>query len=105
MEYMNAVFTQQNDVPSSGRTPEQIDELIESLKSKPGQWAIYSEHSTRGAARQRVHSLKSSRTWVDLPLEWSTKRTDPGNVHAPVQVLVRWVGPVPKKSRRKESAS
>ena len=84
-----------DDTPDNstiGRTPAQIEALIEELRANPGKWAVYSEHVSRGAARQRVHSLKSSPSYTDYPLIWRTKRTEPGNVHAPVQVLVCWDG-------------
>lgn len=80
------------DNSTIGRTPAQIEELITELRNNPGKWAVYSEHVSRGAARQRVHSLKSSPSYSELPMLWRTRRTEPGNVHAPVQVLVCWSG-------------
>ncbi|WIC89807.1 hypothetical protein SEA_SAPO_36 [Gordonia phage Sapo] len=86
---MGATWTEKNPTPTA-RTPEEVSELLAELEANPGKWAVYSEHKTRGAARQRVHALKSSRVYEGKPLSWSTKRTEPGNTQAPVQVLVCW---------------
>ncbi|AOE44388.1 hypothetical protein SEA_GHOBES_37 [Gordonia phage Ghobes] len=87
---MEVTWTEKNPTPRA-RSAEEVSALLQELEAHPGEWAVYSEHKTRGAARQRVHALKSSRVYEGKPLEWSTKRTEPGNVLAPVQVLVRWV--------------
>lgn len=87
----NTTWADKPDTTTTGRNPAQIQQLLAELEANPGEWAVYSEHISRGAARQRVHSLKSSPSYAGKPLLWRTKRTEPGNVHAPVQVLVCWV--------------
>lgn len=67
-----------------------VEGLLAQLKDAPGKWAVYSKHKTRGAARQRVYSLRESASYKEYPLEWATAKEEPGVKDSPVQVLVRW---------------
>ena len=77
------------EVPAR-RTDEEINELVESLQSNPGRWAVFSSHKTRNAARQRLTTLRQSPTYRQFPLTWRTRRTIKGDTTAPVEVLVCW---------------
>lgn len=74
------------------RSAEELAALIEQLKSNPGEWFVYSDHVTRGSARQRVLSLKKSATFAEYPLSWRTMREVQGDPTSRVQVLVSWEG-------------
>lgn len=74
------------------RSPQELAALIEQLKAHPGEWFVYSDHVTRGSARQRVLSLKKSATFADYPLSWRTMREIQGDPSSRVQVLVSWEG-------------
>jgi len=74
------------------RSAEELAALLEQLQTNPGEWFIYSSHTTRGSARQRVLSLKNSATFKDYPLTWRTMREVAGDPSSNVQVLVSWEG-------------
>ena len=86
---MEATWTDKNPLTGS-RTQADIDALLDQLRENPGRWSVYSEHVSRGAARQRVIALRGAKMFEGYPLRWATKRVQPGNIHAPVQVLVCW---------------
>jgi len=73
--------------PRAGTT---VHDVVRQLQEHPGDWVEYSRHQTRGAARQRVHSLRSGATFRKLPVEWATRRDVPGDIHAQVRIYVRW---------------
>ena len=64
--------------------------LLMQLRDQPGRWAVFSTHRSRGAARQRIYSLRQSATYRGIPVEWRTKKQYPGKNNSPVHVLVRW---------------
>lgn len=64
--------------------------LLMQLRDQPGRWAVFSTHRSRGAARQRIYSLRQSATYRGIPVEWRTKKQHPGRANSPVHVLVRW---------------
>ncbi len=78
------------------RTDAELDALQDELVASAGQWTLYSRHSTKGAARQRMHQLRKSARW-EQDREWEV-----GVVRGPVPedaieedaagVYVRWVG-------------
>lgn len=72
------------------RSTEEIQDLLDQLQANPGRWAVYSTHKTRNAARQRLTALRKSATYGERPLQWRTRRVEPGNVESPVNVLVNW---------------
>lgn len=74
------------------RSPEELAKLLEQLQGSPGEWFVYSDHATRGSARQRVLSLKKSATFKEYPLSWRTMREINGDPSSRVQVLVSWEG-------------
>lgn len=80
---------------SLGRDPERVREFLAELQANPKRWAVYSEHATRGAARQRIYALKGSANYRDQPLVWRTARVNPGELTSPVRVLVCWDDSVP----------
>ena len=87
---MNVEWCDEPQVTGIGRDPQQVREFLAELQANPKRYAVYSEHSTRGAARQRVYALKSSSNFRDQPLVWRTRRVNPGDLTSPVRVLVCW---------------
>ena len=77
--------------PVRPRASDDVREVIEQLKTHPGEWVSYSDHATRGAARQRVHALRAGSHFRDLPVQWATRRHEPGNIRSRVGVYVRWL--------------
>lgn len=72
------------------RSPQELATLLAQLEQNPGEWFVYSDHATRGSARQRVLSLKKSETFAGKPLRWRTMRSVKDDPNSPVQVLVSW---------------
>jgi hypothetical protein len=68
--------------------------LLMQLRDQAGRWAIFSTHRSRGAARQRIYSLRQSQTYRGIPVQWRTKKQIPGQANSPVHVLVKWDGPL-----------
>ena len=68
-----------------------IQDVIRELQEHVGEWIEYSDHATRGAARQRVHALRAGANFRDLPVEWATRRDEPGNIRSRVRVYCRWL--------------
>ena len=72
------------------RSALEVGLMVEELKQNPYQFAVYSTHKTRRAARQRVQTLRRSKTFENQPLRWRTQREFPGDTTSRVRVLVAW---------------
>ena len=72
-----------------------VQAVIAQLRKHPGDWIEYSTHTTRGAARQRVHALRAGANFRGLPVEWATRRDVPGDIYSAVRVYVRWLPDAP----------
>lgn len=87
---MTSAVTWSDDAELSQHLPNRA--LLMQLRDQPGRWAIFSTHVSRGAARQRILSLRKSQTYRGIPVLWRTKKERPGEADSRVHVLVSWDG-------------
>src|SRR5580765_1556075 len=76
------------------RTAEEVEAILTQLREAherdTEQWAIYSKHKSRGAARQRQLQLRRSSAFKGYPLEWRTCHAETEDQAKPYLLMVRW---------------
>lgn len=72
-------------------TQEQLDELVDILAKNPGQRVAWSIHQSRGAARQRIHTLRQSAKFRDkVGIKFESKTETSNDPESNVYILVSW---------------
>lgn len=72
-------------------TEEALEEFLDVLRAHPGQCVAWSQHRSRGAARQRIHSLRRSARFRDHPgVRFESRTAVPNDPESPVYILVSW---------------
>ena len=72
-------------------TQEQLDEFVNILAQNPGQRVAWSIHQSRGAARQRIHTLRQSAKFRDkVGVKFESKTETPNDPESNVYILVSW---------------
>ena len=74
----------------NSRTEDDVLKLILALRDNPSVFAIYSEHVSLKAARQRIALRKKAKSLEGMPLQWRSQHAEAYNSAAPWYVLVAW---------------